>query len=123
MTARKNESMLRDERMDDTQKILKKLKIKYLDGAYPPIGHFYSVMVEELNIENPDFQGFIDKLNEYISKYGNDFACIKEKNKYLYCRTAHYVIDYLQGEFKDISKSSLQKLICEAHGRKILFFD
>ena len=119
MPAFKNKSMMEDERMNERQKTLKKYKTyreKYVDGDYPPIGHVYSVMVEELGIENPDFQGFIDKLNEYIEIGGDGFARIKSKDEYLYSRTAHKFRWYLEREWKGIPESVFNKIIKEAYG-------
>lgn len=96
----KNRSMLEDERKDEVQKALKKNRCKYLDGCYATVGHVYSVMVEMLNIKNPDIHRFIEELNEYIEIGGDGFACVKDPTKQLYSRTfsklAWYLSDYLK---------------------------
>lgn len=116
MTAIKDQSMLRDEHLDEDERVLKRLGIKYLDFAHPPVGHVYSVMVEELGIEKPDFQKFIDRLNKYIEVGGDGFARIKSKNEYLSPRAARKFCTYLQYEWPSISEEVFCKIVKEAYG-------
>ena len=114
----KNHSMLEDERLDDVRKIKKRFKIKYLDDAYPPVGHVYSVMVEEFGIERPDINRFIEELNEYIKIGGDGFACIHNPLESFYSRTATKLGHYLSDKFRkgEISKDSFNVIMKAAIG-------
>ncbi len=86
------------ERMDIIKKAQKRFQVKYVDNSRvgAPVGHVYSVMVEELGIKNPDLQGFMNEFNEYIKIGGDGFACVKSPLDHLYSRTQSKLKSMLQ---------------------------
>ena len=110
----KNQSMLVEEKMDDEEKIIK--RYGYLGGAYAPVGHVYSVIVEKLDINNPDIYEFIKILNEYIEIGGDGFACIHSPMERFYSRTVNKLCRYLAGEFPEITEKEIEEIAKEACG-------
>ena len=51
---KKNQSMLEDERMKESQRVLKKFRVNFLEACEGTLGHVYSVYVEQTKIKNPD---------------------------------------------------------------------
>ena len=116
--ALKNHSMLEEERLNSEEKVLRKFKIKFFDGAFAPVGHVYSVMVEECDIKKPDINGFIAELNEYIKIGGDGYACIKKPTTYFYSKTATRLRWYLAEKVKrgEISTKAFKTIMLEAIG-------
>lgn len=114
MDAFENHSMLDDERMSDEEKTIK--RYGRLGKAYAPVGHVYSVIVEELDINNPDIDEFIETLNEYIKIGGDGFACIHSPMECFYSRTIHKLCRYLAGEFPEITETKIWKIVKKAYG-------
>lgn len=73
-------------------------------------------MVKELKIENPDFQGFLKRFNEYIEQGGDGFACIQSETELLSSRTAQKFCVYLLHECRGTQKETLNKILKQACG-------
>lgn len=113
--ALKNHSMLEEERMDDRRKISRTYRIKSWINTYAPVGHVYSIMMEEMNIKNPDIHGFIAELKKLS---GSELACINDPTTPLYSKTASALRKYLHDKVQkgEISKKSFRTIMFEAHG-------
>ena len=112
MSAFKNQSMMRHYRMSHGEKALMR------NGeweSYSTVGHVYTVMVEELKINNPDIGKFIKKLNEYIEVGGDGFACVSSPNEFFYSRTVWKLDSMLRAEYPDANVVSIYKILIEAH--------
>ena len=66
-----NHSMIQEGKMTLVDKTRQRFRVRFLDDPRinAPIGHIYSVFCEELGIENPNMESFIEELNGYINDY------------------------------------------------------
>lgn len=113
--AQKNQSMLEDDRMKEERKFRNKLK-QFKGKLFPPIGHVYSVMVEELGIEKHDFKKFINDFNKIIEIGGCGYARIKDINDYMNSKAAYRIRWYLEDYHSGESEEVIDKIVTEAYG-------
>lgn len=97
----KNRSML-DEAAIDGDKLTENrfeaaVKDEFLKRyrVFAPVGHIYSVMVEEAEIKSPNLSKFVDELNGYIRRGGNAFACVGGAMDHISPRAASSLHRYL----------------------------
>jgi hypothetical protein len=70
---------------------LRKFDAPEIMGIQTPAGHILSVMVEELEIENPNLPEMLSDINRHISIGGNGFAKIKSlSDTFCYGSKAHW---------------------------------
>ncbi len=117
-TSFKNHSMLEETKLNNKERMLKRFNTKWLEKCYAPVGHVYSVIVEELNIKNPDLQGFIETINQDLTSNGNSFACIKNPLETFYSRTIRPLSRFLGEKIRDgeITEKSCDLIMKEACG-------
>ena len=116
MNAIKNQSMLEDERMDERQKLFKKYRTQWADNMFATVGHIYSIIVEEMNIEDPDLWKFIRQLNEYIEISGDGFAKVSGPTDCFNSRRGYKLSWLLRNEFPNMTDELHDKIIKEVHG-------
>ena len=113
-----NLSMIEDERMTEYKRMAKRYKCNpnTSSAVGAPIGHVYSVMVEELNIEKPDLNAFIKELNTYIINNHDSFACLKSPTDNLYSKTLVSLYILLQHKIfeENLEIKSAKKIIRES---------
>jgi len=120
-----NHSMIEEERLNEEEKIKKKFRTQYLDQTYAPVGHVYSVMVEELGIENPSsVKDFIEELNKYIKIGGAGYAFIKSPLDRFYFLTTNRLEWYLRAmlDQEKINKRQLERIMKAAYPPYELWF-
>ncbi len=107
--------MMEEFRMSEDQKILKMYKVRWLDSTFSTIGHVYSVIVEELDIEGPDLNDFIKRLNEYIKIGGNGFACVEGPMDSFTWKRFYPLQTFLLRELSNITTDSFNKIVKAAY--------
>ena len=120
-----NHSMIEEERLDEEERIKKKFRVRYLDQTYAPVGHVYSVMVEELGIENPSsIKDFIEELNKYNRIRGSGYAFIESPLDYFYFLTTNRLEWYLRAMLDkgEINKRQLERIMKAAYPPYELWF-
>ncbi len=94
--AYKNHSMIDELSLSDIDKTLRRFRTREVNCCYAPVGHVYSVMVELLNIKEPNISEFIYELNRYIQEFDR-FMCIHSPSEKLYSLTTR-VLDQMLHE-------------------------
>lgn len=101
---------------EKTKEVMKRFNTKYIDttDVFAPLGHIYSVYIEEAKIENPDFNKFVEELKEidYRVKYST------HNNPYLSVINPETIHLYLHKKIqeKKIGINSAKKIMLEAIG-------
>ncbi len=115
MTALKNHSMLKDARLtkkEQTIKEIEKLGKNWRRKMLPSIGHIYSLLVEELKIDNPNFNKFLQEFNDYLVR--GALHEINEPNKPLDAMVAIDLCIYIEENFT-LTKDQFEKIKAETY--------
>jgi hypothetical protein len=118
MTAFKNHSMLREARLTKKEKIIKetetleRVEVDWHRKVFPPIGHIYSLLVEELKIEKPNFNKFLEEFNDYL--VSGALPEIDEPHKPLSDMAAIDLCIYIKANFS-LTEDQFEKIKAETY--------
>ena len=111
---RKNQSMLEEERMKQEEKALRKFQGNTLEACQSTLGHAYSVYVEEIKMEHPNLNWFMEELNKHIFE---NHAYFKDSCEQFNSKKSHGLKMFLLNEIgrRRLSKESAKKIMQEIH--------
>ncbi|MBR9677043.1 hypothetical protein GOV04_02785 [Candidatus Woesearchaeota archaeon] len=120
--ASKNHSMLEEASMSEQKAIFAKMRKQlglYNPAMNAPLGHVYTTIVEELGIEDPCIDNFIEELLLEFENIGERTSMVKDpKESISFSSLCYPLTNWLRKreEFKTISDKAFKKIEAQAKG-------